>query len=71
LPLRKERSRRPLARPQEGHAEQDGALKDMILKALDKAEYGANVNQAESYFSRLRRAEIGQHHRISGCYLSQ
>jgi hypothetical protein len=24
------------------------------------------VNQAESYFSRLRRAEIGQHHRISG-----
>jgi hypothetical protein len=31
-----------------------------------KAEDGANVNQAESYFSRLRRAEIGQHHRISG-----
>jgi hypothetical protein len=27
---------------------------------------GAYVNQAESYFSRLRRGEIGQHHHISG-----
>jgi hypothetical protein len=36
-----------------------------------KAEDGANVNQAESYFSRLRRAEIGQHHRISGDLLHQ
>jgi hypothetical protein len=36
-----------------------------------KAEDGANVNQAESYFSRLRRAEIGQHHRISGKLLYQ
>jgi hypothetical protein len=36
-----------------------------------KAENGANVNQAESYFSRLRRAEIGQHHRISGHLLHQ
>jgi transposase-like protein len=30
---------------------------------------GACTNQAESYFSRLRRAEFGQHHRISGQYL--
>ena len=29
----------------------------------------ACTNQAESYFSRLRRAEIGTHHRISGRYL--
>jgi hypothetical protein len=29
----------------------------------------ACTNQAESYFSRLRRAEIGQHHHISGQYL--
>jgi len=36
-----------------------------------KAEDGANVNQAEWYFSRLRRAEIGQHHRISGRLLYQ
>jgi hypothetical protein len=29
----------------------------------------ACTNQAESYFSRLRRAEYGQHHHISGLYL--
>jgi transposase-like protein len=32
---------------------------------------GACTNQAESYFSRLRRAEFGIHHRISGQYLNQ
>ena len=31
---------------------------------------GACTNWAESYFSRLRRAEIGQHHHVSGAYLS-
>lgn len=31
---------------------------------------GACTNQAESFFSRLRRAEIGIHHRIAGDYLS-
>ncbi|MHB1304633.1 MAG: IS1595 family transposase [Acidiphilium sp.] len=31
---------------------------------------GACTNQAESYFSRLRRAEFGQHHHISGKYLA-
>jgi len=31
---------------------------------------GANVNQAESWFSRLRRAQYGIHHRISGLYLA-
>jgi transposase-like protein len=35
------------------------------------AEDGANVNQAESWFSRLRRAQYGIHHRISGPYLYQ
>src|SRR6185312_10763220 len=30
---------------------------------------GACTNQAESFFSRMRRAEIGQHHHISGKYL--
>ncbi len=29
----------------------------------------ADTNQAESFFSRLRRAEIGTHHHISGRYL--
>jgi transposase-like protein len=32
---------------------------------------GACTNQAESYFSRLRRAELGTHHRVSGRYLSR
>lgn len=30
---------------------------------------GACTNQAESFFSRLRRAEVGIHHRIAGQYL--
>ena len=30
---------------------------------------GASTNWAEEYFSRLRRAEIGHHHHISGPYL--
>lgn len=30
---------------------------------------GASTNWAESYFSRLRRSEIGVHHRISGSYI--
>lgn len=35
-----------------------------------KAEDGACTNWAESFFSRLRRAEWGQHHHISGRYLA-
>ena len=30
---------------------------------------GACSNFAESYFSRLRRAEIGHHHHVAGVYL--
>ncbi|MDR6308230.1 hypothetical protein FHS66_001438 [Pacificitalea manganoxidans] len=30
---------------------------------------GACTNQAESFFGRLRRAEIGTHHHIAGRYL--
>jgi hypothetical protein len=30
---------------------------------------GACINGAESYFSRLRRGELGHHHHISGPYL--
>jgi hypothetical protein len=30
---------------------------------------GACTNQAEEYFSRLRRAEIGIHHHVAGAYL--
>ena len=30
---------------------------------------GAGTNQAKSFFSRMRRAELGQHHHVSGKYL--
>jgi transposase-like protein len=33
------------------------------------ADNGTSTNQAESFFSRLRRAEIGTHHHIAGPYL--
>jgi transposase-like protein len=33
------------------------------------SDEGIHTNQAESFFSRLRRAEIGTHHHISGKYL--
>jgi len=32
---------------------------------------GANTNGAESFFSRMRRAEIGHHHHIAGTYLAR
>lgn len=34
------------------------------------SDEGACTNQAESFFSRIRRAEIGQHHHIAGRYLN-
>ena len=37
------------------------------LRYMDR---GVTTNQAESYFSRLRRAEIGVHHHIAGPYLA-
>jgi ribosomal protein L37AE/L43A len=62
------------------HAD-EGAGWDVLHASYDmrrvnhSAEYvgddGASVNQAESFFSRLRRAEYGVHHRISGQYLYQ
>lgn len=35
-------------------------------KIEKRAKNGANINQAESYFSRLKRAEFGIYHRIAG-----
>lgn len=40
-----------------------------INHSVQYSDRGACTNQAESYFSRLRRAEIGVHHKISGRYL--
>lgn len=49
------------------------AAKFPIKRINHKEAYSADdacTNQAESFFSRLRRAEIGTHHRIAGGYLS-
>jgi transposase-like protein len=40
-----------------------------INHTLAFSDDGACTNQAESFFSRLRRAELGQHHHIAGPYL--
>ena len=42
-----------------------------INHSVSFSDKGACTNQAESFFSRLRRAEIGTHHHISGRYLHQ
>jgi transposase-like protein len=42
-----------------------------INHSIEFSKDGTNTNQAESYFSRLRRAEIGTHHRISGKYIGR
>jgi len=41
-----------------------------INHSVSFSDDGACTNQAESFFSRLRRAEIGTHHHISGQYLN-
>jgi len=41
-----------------------------VNHSLAYMDDGVCTNQAESYFSRLRRAEIGTHHRIAGPYLN-
>jgi transposase-like protein len=57
------------------HADESGAWNILhasyLMKRVNhstefKSEDGGCTNQAESYFSRLRRAEFGIHHRISG-----
>ena len=40
-----------------------------INHSLAYSADGACTNQAESYFSRLRRMEVGTHHHIAGAYL--
>ena len=40
-----------------------------VNHSINFKDEDACTNQAESYFSRLRRAEIGTHHQISGRYL--
>jgi hypothetical protein len=59
------------------HADESNALDGLHerfeMKRINHQEAysfdGACTNQAEEYFSRLRRAEIGIHHHIAGAYL--
>jgi ISXO2-like transposase domain len=44
-------------------------LTKRVNHSVAYSENGVNTNQAESFFSRLRRAEIGMHHHIAGPYL--
>lgn len=41
-----------------------------INHSVEYSSPEASTNMAESFFSRLRRAEIGTHHHIAGAYLS-
>ncbi len=50
------------------HAKYETRRVNHSLEFQDEGK--ADTNQAESYFSRLRRAEIGTHHHISGRYLN-
>jgi transposase-like protein len=45
-------------------------LAKRINHTVEYATAEANTNQAESFFSRIRRAEIGIHHHIAGPYLA-
>jgi hypothetical protein len=59
------------------NADESGAWDDLherfersvsTIKRLNSLD-GACTNQAEEYFSRLRRAEVGIHNHIAGAYL--
>lgn len=50
------------------HAGWDTKRVNHSVQFMDK---GVCTNQAESYFSRLRRMEVGTHHHIAGPYIGQ
>lgn len=45
-------------------------LTKRVNHSVAYSDNGACTNQAESFFSRIRRAEIGIHHHIAGIYLA-
>jgi transposase-like protein len=68
--------RRKIAPGTEVHADESGAWNELhgrfIMKRINHQEaYSLNdacTNDAESFFARMRRAEIGHHHHIAGPY---
>jgi hypothetical protein len=69
--------RRKVAPGTEVHADESGAWNPLhgrfLMKRINHQEaYSLNdacTNDAESFFARMRRAEIGHHHHIAGPYL--
>jgi hypothetical protein len=69
--------RRKVARGTEVFVDESGAWNALhgrfIMKPINHQEAysldGACTNNAESFFSRMRRAEIGHHHHLAGPYL--
>lgn len=47
-----------------------GWMTERVNHSVQFFDKGACTNQAESYFSRLRRMEVGTHHHIAGRYLA-
>jgi hypothetical protein len=66
-----------IAKGTEVHADESGAWDGLherfeMMRINHQESYsldGACTSQAEEYFNRLRRAEIGIHHHIAGAYL--
>lgn len=44
---------------------------DRVNHSVVYSDHGKHTNWAESYFSRLRRMVVGQHHHVSPQYLHQ
>ncbi|MFI4987244.1 MAG: IS1595 family transposase [Alphaproteobacteria bacterium] len=71
--------RNRIAKGTEVHADEAGAWNALhgrfIMKRINHKEayslMGACTNEAESFFSRIRRGEIGHHHHIAGVYLAR
>ena len=49
----------------------NGWAVDRVNHSLTYSDHGKHTNMAESYFSRLRRMVVGQHHHVSPQYLYQ
>ncbi len=68
-----------IAKGTEVRADESGAWNAppgrFIMKRINHQEayslMGACTNEAESFFSRIRRGEIGHHHHIAGIYLAR
>lgn len=54
-----------------GHLLHAGWMVDRVNHSEIYSDHGKHTNMAESYFSRLRRMVVGQHHHVSPQYLHQ